>query len=128
MRRGGRVRMRHLREVPMDDDARGTLGAAVRSGGGRGTTASVPSRRRLGVAALVGLVVAAVPSLGAYLLSVQMINDVGEHARPLIALVLVAPLAVIMVVAAAADWLHGRGSPLAAVRQISAITLVAACF
>lgn len=46
----------------------------------------------------------------------------------MIALVLVAPLAAVMVVAAAADWLRGRGSPLAAVRQLGALALVVAGF
>jgi hypothetical protein len=112
----------------MDDDARGAFGAAPGFGGSRGATASPPSRRQRALAALVGLVVAAVPSLGAHLLPQQTIRDAGEHARPLIALVLVAPLAAVMVVAATADWLRGKGSPLAAVRQLSAIALVMACF
>jgi len=60
--------------------------------------------------------------------SEQAIRDAGEHARPLIAFVLAAPLAVVMVVAATADWLRGRGSPRAAVRQLSALALVLACF
>src|SRR5258707_8914271 len=84
------------RSSPMDDDARGALGAVPGFGGTRGATASAPSRRSLALAALVGLVVAAVPSLGAHLLSEQTIRDAGEHARPLIALVLVAPLAAVM--------------------------------
>jgi hypothetical protein len=46
----------------------------------------------------------------------------------LIALVVVAPLAAVMLFAAAADWLRGRRPPLAAVRQLSATELVAACF
>ncbi|HEV2459118.1 MAG TPA: hypothetical protein VGS80_12215, partial [Ktedonobacterales bacterium] len=112
----------------MDDDARGALGAAARADGSPSTPASGASRRPLALAALVGVVVAAVPSLGGHLLSEQTIRAAGEHARPLIALVLVAPLIAVMVVAAAADWLRGRGSPLAAVRQLSAIALVAACF
>ncbi len=93
----------------MDDDTRGALGTAVRSGGSPSATASGPSRRPLALAALVGVTVAAVPSLGAHLLSDQTIRDAGEHARPLIGLVLVAPLAAVMVIAAAADWLRGRG-------------------
>src|SRR5262249_53458317 len=113
---------------PMDDDARGALGAAPGLGGTLGATASAPNRRPLALAALVGVVVAAVPSLGAHLLSDQATIDAGEHARPLIALILVTPLAAVMVVAATADWLRGRGSPLAAVRQLSAIALVLACF
>jgi hypothetical protein len=108
----------------MDDDARGAPGF----GESRGATASAPSRRPLALAALVGLAVAAVPSLGAHLLSEQAIREAGEHARPLIALALAAPLAAVMVVAAAADWLRGRGSPLAAVRQLGALALVLACF
>jgi hypothetical protein len=112
----------------MDDDARGARGAAPGFGGSRGATASAPSWRPRALAALVGLAVAAVPSLGAHLLSEQTIREAGEHARPLIALALVAPLAAVMVVAATADWLRGRGSPLAAVRQLSALALVLACF
>jgi hypothetical protein len=100
----------------MDDDAPDALGAA-------------PGYwRPLALAALMGLAVAAVPSLGAHLLSEQTIREAGEHARPLIALALAAPLAAVMVVAAAADWLRGRGSPRAAVRQLSALVLVLAGF
>lgn len=112
----------------MDDNAPGALGTAPGFGGTRGATASAPSRRPLALAALVGLVVAAVPCLGVHLLSDQMIRDAGEHARPVIALVLVAPLVAVMVVAATADWLRGRWSPLTAVRQLSALALVLVCF
>lgn len=112
----------------MDDDARGALDAAPGFGGTRGVTASAPSRRPFALAALVGLVVGAVPSLGAHLLPEQMIRDVGEHARPVIALVLVAPLVIVMVVAATSDWLRGRRSLLTAVRHLSALALVLACF
>jgi hypothetical protein len=112
----------------LDEDAPGALGAAPRSRDKRVATASAPIQRPLALAALVGLVVTAVPSLGAHLLTDQTISDAGAHARPLIALVLVAPLAAVMLVAVAADWLQGRVSPVAAVRQLSAIALVAACF
>jgi hypothetical protein len=112
----------------MDDDARATLGTAPLSSSSRGTTPSRSSQHPLALAALVGLVVAAVPSLDYYLLSEPTIRAAGEHARPLIALVLVAPLATVMLVAATVDWLGGRGSPLAAVRHLSAIALVVACF
>lgn len=107
----------------MDDDAPGALGAAPGFGGTRSATASAPSRRPLALAALVGLVVAAVPCLGVHLLSDQIIRDAGEHARPVIALVLVAPLVAVMVVATMADWLRGREALLTAVRQLSASAL-----
>src|SRR5262245_27276869 len=75
-RRAGGYASRRMEEMrgdmgryPMDDRARGALGAAPGFGGSRGATASAPSRRSLALAALVGLALAAVPSLGAHLLS-----------------------------------------------------------
>jgi hypothetical protein len=80
------------------------------------------------MAMLLGLALAAVPSIGVHVLPTQQINDAGAHARPLFALVLVAPLAAAMVAAAASDWLRGRGSLGAAARQLGALALVAASF
>lgn len=62
----------------MDDDARGALGAASGFGGSRGAIASPPSWRQRALAALVGLAVAAVPSLGNQLLSGQTIRYAGS--------------------------------------------------
>ena len=77
---------------------------------------------------LLGAALAVVPTVLTYTVPGKTVRDAGEHARPVIAAILVAPLVLSMLVAVSKDWLGGKGSPLLALRQLVAVLVVVGAF